>query len=448
MNLELPMLIAAAQLTDAYIRWLAFSSKVSEEVKRRLWARSICWGVASVGLYYLLFETFTICATTYKLVLMLGWLPYFLIAVRLIPWGLPQHLFVFGMGVICSLVQHTVCALIILKYFGAADEADLILIEALGYLLLFAVFLPICGACFMKLLPSREFFDLRPIGIYIAVLPLVIVSGHVIRLIDDVFVHSEAERLSRLYLPVVFFFFYRYILQAAQSLYDLQRLERNKHRLEEQLAALTEYNALIRDNQKQVAIMRHDLRHSYNLIYAMLESGNVAKAREHIATQTLLLEAIDVQTFCRSQMINAVLTICLRRADEAGLRVFHKINLPDKLETDEADVALLLSSILSNAITKSLQQESSARELSINLNHSNGQCALDVSFSLSVPLPLDEDGLPLTDATEPRGKDRLRDFMQCYDACAECSQRDGSVNLSMYWKDRRAHIIREEGDDA
>ena len=41
MNLELPMLIAAAQLTDAYIRWLAFSSKVSAEVKRRLWIRSI-----------------------------------------------------------------------------------------------------------------------------------------------------------------------------------------------------------------------------------------------------------------------------------------------------------------------------------------------------------------------------------------------------------------------
>lgn len=421
---------------DSYIRWLPFSSRVSNEVKHRLWRNSIVWGVTSILLYCLLFESFGLSATTYKPVLMLGWLPYFLIAVRLIPWGLPQHVFVLGMGVICALIQHTVCALIILRFFSAIDEADLILIEATGYLLLFVVFLPLCGRYFVNLLPSREFFDLRPIGIYVAILPLVIVSGHLIRLADDVLIHSDAERLSRIYLPVVFFFFYRYISSAAQSIYDLQRLKRNKLRLEEQLNALKEYNALILDNQKQVSIMRHDLRHSYNLIYAMLESGNVAKAREHINTQALLLEATDVQTFCNSQMINAVLTICLRRAEEEGIHVFHKINLPDKLETDESDLALLLSSILSNAITGSLQQEQSARELSIILRHAEGQCVLEVSFSLDAPLPLDKDSLPLN-ATENRDKDTLRDFIQCYNACAELTQRDGKVNLAMYWNDQR-----------
>lgn len=435
MELELSILIAVAQLTETYIRWLAFSSKVSNEVKRRLWKYLIIWGVASVPFYCLLFESVGTNATTYKPVLMLGWLPYFIIAVRLIPWGLPQHVFVLGMGVICALIQHTVCALIILRFFSAIDEADLILFEAAGYLLLFMIFLPLCRRYFVNLLPSREFFDLRPIGIYVAILPLIIVSGHLIRLADDVFVHSNAERLSRIYLPVVFFFFYRYILLAAQSFYDLQKLKHNKLRLKEQLNALKEYNALIRDNQKRVSIMRHDLRHNYNLIYAMLESGNVAKAREHIATQELLLEATDVQTFCNSQMINAVLTICLRRAEEEGIRVFHKINLPDQPETDESDLALLLSSILSNAITGSLQQEQSARELSIILRHDNGQCVLEVSFCLDAPLPLDKDGLPLN-APENRGKDTLRDFIQCYDACAELTQGDGKVNLSMYWDDR------------
>lgn len=433
--MELSILIATAQLLDAYIRWLAFSSRVSDTVKRRLWRDSIGWGVTSVLFYYLLFESIGTNATAYKAVLMLGWLPYFLIALRFIPWGLLQHIFVLGMGVICALIQHTVCAIIIVKFFSAADETNLILIEAAGYLMLFVIFLPLCGRYFINLLPSREFFDLRPLGIYVAILPLVIVSGHLIRLADDVFIHSNNERLSRIYLPVVFFFFYRYTLLAAQSLYNLQRLKRNKLRLEEQLNALKEYNALILDNQKQVSIMRHDLRHSYNLIYAMLESGNVAKAREHIATQELLLEATDVQTFCNSQMINAVLTICLRRAEDVGIRVFHKINLPDQLETDESDFALLLSSILSNATTGNLQQEQSARELSIILRHAEGQCVLEVSFLLDAPLPLDKDGLPMN-APENRGKDTLRDFIQCYNACAELTQREGKVSLLMYWNDR------------
>ena len=80
------------------------------------------------------------------------------------------------------------------------------------------------------------------------------------------------------------------ILTAANNFYAMQKLERNKMRLEEQLTALKDYNERISDNQKRVSVMRHDLRHSYNLIYAMLESGNVAKAREHILKQEQSLE--------------------------------------------------------------------------------------------------------------------------------------------------------------
>ena len=283
--MELATLIVLAQLTDAYIRFLAFSSKTSDEVRLRLFAGSVIWGAASFALYAFIFNEYGVNATTYKAILMLGWLPYFLLAVKLIPWGLPQHVFVFGMGVICSLIQHTVAAIVILTVFSGQSDTEIILTEAASYLLLFAIFLPICGQCFLKLLPSREFFDLRPQGIYIAILPLVIVSAPLILIADDVLVHSWAERLSRIYLPLVFFFFYRYILAATKNFYDLQRLKRNRQRLEEQIAALKEYNEFNQENQRRISIMRHDLRHSYNLIYAMLESGNIEKAREHINKQ-------------------------------------------------------------------------------------------------------------------------------------------------------------------
>ena len=75
---------------------------------------------------------------------------------------------------------------------------------------------------------------------------------------------------------------YRYILNAAKNFYELQRLERNKIRLEERLAALKEYDSLMTENRKKISVMRHDLRHNYNLINTLLESGDVEKALEHI----------------------------------------------------------------------------------------------------------------------------------------------------------------------
>lgn len=128
------------------------------------------------------------------------------------------------------------------------------------------------------------------------------------------------------------------------------------------------------------------------------------------------------------------LNVNLRLAESEGIQVFTKINLPDKLATDELDFALLLSNILSNAIKGSLQQEKSSRELSIIIQYENGQYVLEISFNLDMELPLDEDGLPLN-LEENRKKDVLRSFIAKYDAIADISQRDGKVNLILYWND-------------
>ena len=280
-TLYLSVVIAVSQLFDAFIRYLAFSKQVTEETRRKLFGQSVLWCLVSVLFYGIFFEKFSVIAGTYKAVLMTGWLPYFIICARLIPWGLPQHVFVFGMGVICSLLQHTVAAPLVLSFVDR-PEYELILLEATIYLALFALSIPLCGYFFVKLLPSRELFDMRPQGIYFALLPLIISSAHLIRLADNVFVHSWEERFSRIYLPLVFFFMYRYISSAAKNFYELQRLERNKTRLEEQLNALKEYDSLTVANRKKISVMRHDLRHNYNLINALLENGDVEKALEHV----------------------------------------------------------------------------------------------------------------------------------------------------------------------
>ena len=129
----LSVIIAVSQLIDAYIRYLAFSKQVTEETTRKLFLQSTLWSLASIFVYATLFARLSVDAGIYKAVLMTGWLPYFIICARLIPWGLPQHVFVFGMGVICSLLQHTVGAPLVLSFVGRS-EYDLILLEATIYL--------------------------------------------------------------------------------------------------------------------------------------------------------------------------------------------------------------------------------------------------------------------------------------------------------------------------
>ena len=301
--MEISILIAPAQLLDAYFRWLPFSKNKSTDIKSKIFIYSALWSVASIFLYKVIFASLGINAMTYKFVITLGWLPYFFICLGLLNWKWLQHIFVLGMAVIFALIQHTIASVITLSNFSG--EYNVIFYEAAIYLLLFAISLPLCRKYFIKLLPSREFFDLRPQGWYIAIFPLIIVSAHLIRIADDVLIHSELERLSRIYLPLVFFLFYRYILLAAKNFYDLRRLERNKMLLEEKLATLRDYDCLMQSNQKKISVMRHDLRHSYNIIYT--ENGEIEKALEHIRTQENTLGGgvrIDIHEFCANSCAN------------------------------------------------------------------------------------------------------------------------------------------------
>lgn len=284
----LSYVIITSQLFETYIRWLAFRKLLQPEQNREVWKIYSLWALAALFLYIFLFQMLGINAATYKAVLMLGWLPYFLIS--LMHSRLIHQVFILSMGVITSLIQHTISAIIILKVFTDKSESEIIFMEALMYLALFAIFLPLSHKYFTKLLANGEIFDIRPIGLYLAIFPLIIVSGNLIRLADGVLIHSWAERLSRIYLPFIFLFFYSHILNSTNRYIEKRRLSRNKLRLETQLKGLVKYNNAMEESQRQISVMRHDLRHNYNIILSMLENNDVEAALEHIKRQKIRLE--------------------------------------------------------------------------------------------------------------------------------------------------------------
>ncbi|MBR4904543.1 MAG: hypothetical protein IKZ53_07705 [Selenomonadaceae bacterium] len=284
----LSAIIALSQLIDTYIRWLAFRDRLQPEQNNKLWCEYVLWAIASIFFYDFLFGMVGINAASYKSVVMPGWLPYFLISLnysRLI-----HQIFILGMEIIMSLIQHTLSMILVLENFAGKSISELIILEAVSYLLLFLIFIPLSRKYFMNLLSSGEIFELRPIGLYLAIFPLVIVSGHLIRLADGVLIHSWEERLSRIYLPLLFLFFYRYILDSTKKYLEKRWLKRNKTRLEEQLKTLIKYNDIMEENYQQITVMRHDLRHNYSIILSLLEDNDAEAALKHIKRQKKLLE--------------------------------------------------------------------------------------------------------------------------------------------------------------
>ena len=434
------LIITLTQLADAYLRYLAFRKGMEAGERRRLWGLYLAWGFFDGALfYYWLFQHTGIEVAAYKAVLMLGWIPYQAIFMAVVRRQLCQHIFVVGMSAIWSFLQHNWSNIAVALLMQDSPEATVLTVHGGLYLLWFVLAFPLARGMFSSLLPSRKFFDLRPLGLYIAFLPLAIISGHMLLMADGRLWHTWPERLSRIYLPLFFFFFYRYVLLASREFYAQQRGEQNHQLLSGQLGALEEYSRLSQKNSEEIAVLRQELRGNYRAIHALLEQGETEGARKTIAAARARLEKARPVSYTKSPFLNSVLSVYINRAEGMGCKVSARIDLPEERHTSESDLALLLANVLLLAAKASTKQPEGRRELMLILRIREGKGTMELMNRHETPFPLDERGLPQEDkAIDEHGLGvlSLTTFVKKYGAKVSFCQQEGWVRLSLSWEDR------------
>ena len=424
-------LSVAILLSDFCLMYFVFCDSLTLVEKKNLAVGCLAWGVLSfIGLYFV-FAHFGIRSQLYKFILMIGWLPWLVIFIVTVSRKLALHVFVCGITRIWSLFIHSLTAIIITVIFEGENE--IIFSHAMLYLLIFIMCLPLSKRYLTKLLPPDSFFV--DYGQMIAFFPIMIGLSVILLWSQEPLIHSWQERLSRLYLPFVFFFFYRHILLTTEHLQEQKRTEQNFKRMQEQLTVLKEYNRLMQEGREKVAIMRHDLRHSYRLIAVMLQKNEFDAARDYVDKQETLLGRTKVKNFCQTPLLNAALSFYVSRAENLGIKVSTKINLPEKLSTDESDLALLISNLLENAINACSKQKFGEKIISVRLQSIERQCILEIINSCDSLVRFDEKNYPQA-STEGHGFGiaSVKLFSEKYDAYTDFKLEGRLFKVVMYWR--------------
>lgn len=432
MPILLAVLVVMILMSDSYLRYLAFRAEMTTDERKILWRRFFLYAVFNVALFAEIFDRFGIVAPVYKAALILGWSPWLAIFMLTVRRGFSQHIFVLGMQEIWSLIQHNWAAIFVVIALADGTAQEVIMTHAILYLLLFVAFLPVERRCFVKLLPPRKFFD--DYGKITAFFPIIMSLGVIILWAQEPMIHSWQERFSRFFLPFAFFFFYRHTMITSEQLRNRKRTAQHLRRMHERLDTLSEYTRLMQESREQLAVMRHDLRHSYRLIYMMLREGKVDVAKEYIESREKLIGTTAVKNFCRLPLINAALSIYIHRAEKTGIKVRHKVNLPQTLSVDESECALLISNLLENAINASNNQPPNRREISVVMQHVSGQFVLEVANRYDAPITFDEKNYPQA-AREGHGfgMASVKNFSDKYNAYTDFSQENGIFKVTMYW---------------
>lgn len=150
-------------------------------------------------------------------------------------------------------------------------------------------------------------------------------------------------------------------------------------------------------SDERVRRERHDLRHRLSGIDMMLQKGQISEARSYISASLEALVEPTGEKYCRNAVLDAIFSYYFKLAEDKQIRVEHRLNMPDVLPVEAAELSVVLANGLENAIHACEKLEEGMRVIKCRCIGSP-QFMLQISNSFDGEITLDENGIPMNAA--------------------------------------------------
>lgn len=150
-------------------------------------------------------------------------------------------------------------------------------------------------------------------------------------------------------------------------------------------------------NEKNVSILRHDMRHFLNNIAAFIENDESDKALEYIHGLVKTTEKTVTDRYCANEIINIILMSNSDTFKTEGIALNYTITVPSKLDISDIDMTAILQNALENAIHAVCKLDRDKRFINLSISLKNGKLLISVENPYG-RIPRLENGMPL--ATE------------------------------------------------
>lgn len=188
--------------------------------------------------------------------------------------------------------------------------------------------------------------------------------------------------LSLVYLIFCFFYYKEYE----------QKLESNQNERIMKII-INEMNKeieLIKNTEKEIRIMKHDMRWLLNNIKTCLDNGDMQSANKFISSYTAQIDTATIQHFCTNSTIDYVLRGFASKCIANDIDFQHQVEL-DSLGIDEIMFSTILSNALENAFNAQLNLPKEKRKVSLMLKKRNNKILLSIKNPYDIePIFLNE----------------------------------------------------------
>lgn len=425
--------ITAAQIPAIFIRYLPFASTINAIQKKKLFLYYCICFILQCTILYLLIQNSIIAVTplTYKRVIFFSAYTYAIINMIVIKGFFYKHMFILGMQGGYSLFIHSIVALF-LGLFGKELPLYMqLVIQTSGFIVLFILIaIPlwkyICNSLIFKNSSTQEYY-----WNIIWLIPTLAVCGNIIVSMNEQWIRTWSQVASRILMALALVISWKCVSLDCKSLEKIQILKNMNKLLFMQKESILKQAEIISDNEKQIRIFKHDMRHNLQILLSLVEHNNNAEAIQLITGLSDTLQSTKPIVFCKNSVINSALLVNITKAQEESIEVISEIDIPKNIPWNSNDIAILFANTLENAVVASTKQRIDNRKIEILTRYEDKKLAISIKNKFDGEIVLGKLGFPVSN--EPGhgiGTQSILSIVDKYHAHASCSHDDGWFCMS------------------
>ena len=222
-----------------------------------------------------------------------------------------------------------------------------------------------------------------------------------------------------------------FVLRSSAENETRLRLEQTQENLHLQVTQATREIASLRESERRASTYRHDLRHHMQYLAGCIENGRTEQAQAYIREVCAEIESQKVCVFCENETVNLILSAFAGRAEESGVPLRVRAEVPHFIPVAETDLCVLLSNALENALhaCQRLRQTGEPCDIELVVYEKSGKFFLQVTNTCPPGVTF-EKGLPVT--REPGhgiGVRSICSIAERYNGMYSFSEKDGRFVL-------------------
>lgn len=203
-----------------------------------------------------------------------------------------------------------------------------------------------------------------------------------------------------------------------------------------QMTSLKKHMQAISESEEQLRIFQHDLRHLTAALTSCIKTGCDDEALALLASINSTIEKISRPAvyYCEDEVLNAVLSVYGQMAENAGIAVNIKVDLPPGLPVSVEEMSLVFANGIENAINACHQiEDASKRKISVVCAPVGSQLFIEMINTYTGEIQFNpETGYPETQAENHGfGTQSISAFARRYGGLLKYKATDGLFSMRL-----------------